>query len=119
MLASGLKDELLLNFVQIYTVSQDGALFVWRYDSAPDAMDDLDTREADTLPRQWKISGRHYFKQSNAKVKSAAYHLQSNLLVVGFSNGIFGLYELPEFNMIHTLRLMERNDQWNGKELTS
>jgi periodic tryptophan protein 2 len=24
--------------------------------------------------------------------------------VVGFSNGLFGLYDLPEFNMIHQLR---------------
>lgn len=57
---------------------------------------------------QWAINERHYFKQSNARVKSAAYHIQSNLLVVGFSNGIFGLYELPGFNMIHTLRSDER-----------
>ncbi len=41
---------------------------------------------------------------NNAKVKCAAFHPESNLLVAGFSNGIFGLYELPEFNMIHTLR---------------
>jgi periodic tryptophan protein 2 len=28
----------------------------------------------------------------------------SSLLTVGFSSGIFGLYELPDFNDIHTLR---------------
>lgn len=42
--------------------------------------------------------------QNNAKAKCAAYHAESNLLVAGFSNGLFGLYELPDFNMIHTLR---------------
>ena len=42
--------------------------------------------------------------QKNAKVKCAAYHAESDLLVAGFSNGLFGLYELPDFNMIHTLR---------------
>lgn len=68
-------------------------------------MDDDDTIEADP---HWRINERHYFKQSNARVKSAAYHIQSNLLVAGFSNGIFGLYELPGFNMIHTLRSAER-----------
>lgn len=67
-------------------------------------MDDFETTEAGGLPPKWRINERHYFKQSNAKVKSVAYHTQSNLIVAGFSNGIFGLYELPEFNMIHTLR---------------
>lgn len=42
--------------------------------------------------------------QNDAKLNCAAFHAKSNLLVVGFSNGLFGLYELPEFNMIHLLR---------------
>lgn len=42
--------------------------------------------------------------QNDAKVNCAAFHAPSNLLVVGFSNGLFGLYDLPEFNMIHLLR---------------
>lgn len=42
--------------------------------------------------------------QNDAKVNCAAFHAPSNLLVVGFSNGLFGLYDLPEFNMIHRLR---------------
>jgi periodic tryptophan protein 2 len=42
--------------------------------------------------------------QNNAKLKCAAFHAHSKLLVAGFSNGVFGLYELPEFNMIHLLR---------------
>lgn len=74
-------------------------------------MDDFDTTEAGNLPPKWSINERHYFKQSNAKVKSAAYHMQSNLIVVGLSNGIFSLYELPEFNLIHTLRLTKHKSQ--------
>ena len=42
--------------------------------------------------------------QNNAKVNCAAFHGGSGLLVTGFSNGVFGLYELPDCNMIHTLR---------------
>lgn len=42
--------------------------------------------------------------QNEAKVNCAAFHAPSNLLVVGFSNGLFGLYDLPEFNQIHQLR---------------
>ena len=45
--------------------------------------------------------------QSNAKVKCAAYHSTSNLIVAGFSNGIFGLYEMPDFTMIHTLSISQ------------
>lgn len=41
--------------------------------------------------------------QNEAKVNCAAFHAPSNLLVVGFSNGLFGLYDLPEFNQIHQL----------------
>ena len=53
---------------------------------------------------RWRIVKRDYFLQNNAKVNCATYHALSDLLVVGFSNGLFGLYEMPDFNMIHTLR---------------
>jgi periodic tryptophan protein 2 len=42
--------------------------------------------------------------QNNAKLNCASYHAETNLLVVGFSNGLFGLYEMPDFNEIHKLR---------------
>lgn len=35
---------------------------------------------------------------------SAAYHKKTHLLVTGFASGIFHLHELPEFNLIHSLR---------------
>lgn len=63
------------------------------------------------LSQQWRIVQKQFFMQNNAKVKCAAYHASSNLLVAGFSNGIFGLYELPEFNMIHTLRYEILSDE--------
>lgn len=53
---------------------------------------------------RWRIVKRDYFLQNNAKVNCATYHASSDLLVAGFSNGLFVLYELPDFNMIHTLR---------------
>ena len=65
---------------------------------------EIDIREDVEKVLQWRIVERHYFMQKNAKVKCAAYHAESDLLVAGFSNGLFGLYELPDFNMIHTLR---------------
>jgi len=92
----------------IYTVSQDGALFQWSYTQRPPINGVIDSMEDDT-PLQWRIVQRHYFMQNNAKVKCAAYHPESNLLVAGFSNGLFGLYELPDFNMIHTLSISQND----------
>ena len=67
------------------------------------AKKDPETDE-DIAEARWRIVKKDFFMQNDAKVNCAAYHAPSNLLVVGFSNGLFGLYDLPEFNMIHLLR---------------
>jgi len=54
--------------------------------------------------RRWTCVSRHYFNQNHAKVTSVAFHQVANLLVVGFSSGVFGIWELPNFTCIHTLR---------------
>ncbi len=51
-----------------------------------------------------KLEHKQYFNQSHAKLVCADYHRDANLLLVGFSNGVFSLYEMPHFNMIHSLR---------------
>ena len=66
----------------------------------------LDDSKDDESSLRWRIVNRHHFMQAKAKVKCATYHVGSDLLVAGFSNGLFGLYKLPEFDMIHTLRLI-------------
>lgn len=53
---------------------------------------------------RWRIVKKDYFMQQDAKVNCAAFHASSGILVVGFSNGLFGLYDLPDFNMVHLLR---------------
>ena len=78
-------------------MSKDGALFKWEYVTKPDA-DEGDDDE------RWRIVDRHYFQKSPATVTCAAFHPQSNLLVTGFSIGIFMIHELPEFTEIQTLR---------------
>lgn len=40
----------------------------------------------------------------DAKLTAAAYHQDTHILVIGFNNGSFYLYELPHANMIHSLR---------------
>ena len=83
----------------IYTVSQDGALFEWRYEPAWDPAE----REEDV--EFWQIQGRHYFHQTRdgTQLTTAAFHAASNLLVTGFSNGLFMIHELPTFSEIHKL----------------
>jgi periodic tryptophan protein 2 len=95
----------------IYTVSKDGAVFQWAYIKNPNAPepDDDDMDEDDDAQLQWRIAERHYFMQQHAKVNCVAYHAETNLLVAGFSNGVFGLYEMPEFNMIHTLSISQND----------
>ena len=89
-------------------MSKDGALFRWSYTTRPGGSDDELENQSYRDSTRWRIVDRHYFMQNNAKVNCAAYHASTNLLVVGFSNGIFGLYDLPDFNMIHTLRYVLR-----------
>ncbi|KAI1768701.1 WD40-repeat-containing domain protein [Hypoxylon sp. FL1150] len=95
----------------IYTVSKDGAVFDWQYTRHPNAPprdeEDEDMEDTDADDMRWRIVDRHYFMQNGAHVRCAAFHAESNLLVAGFSNGIFGLYEMPDFNTIHSLSISQ------------
>ncbi|KAF2800430.1 WD40 repeat-like protein [Melanomma pulvis-pyrius CBS 109.77] len=90
----------------IYTVSKDGALFVWKYmlrHDAPEGGEDDDDN------MQWRIADRHYFLQNNAHVTCAGFHPESKLLVTGFSNGIFTIHELPDFSQIQNLNISQND----------
>ncbi|KAF6837045.1 periodic tryptophan protein 2 [Colletotrichum musicola] len=92
----------------IYTVSKDGAVFDWQYVGKPVQDEDAMVDDEDEDMR-WRIVDRHYFMQNNAHLRCATFHPGSNLLVAGFSNGTFGLYEMPDFNMIHTLNISQND----------
>jgi len=51
----------------------------------------------------WRAKSRHYFNQEGAFVSSVAYCERGQLLSVGFSSGLFGIYEMPSVANIHTL----------------
>ncbi|POR35945.1 Periodic tryptophan protein 2 [Tolypocladium paradoxum] len=95
----------------IYTVSKDGAVFDWRYVKPLNRIEEDDEMrdEDDDSDMRWRIVQKHYFMQGSAHVKCAAFHPESNLLVAGFSNGIFGLYEMPDFNNIHKLSISQND----------
>ncbi|KAF9159335.1 hypothetical protein DFQ26_006631 [Actinomortierella ambigua] len=98
----------------IFTVSKDSALFEWKHQlinpkaQTEDSDDDDTEMQVDDGPRRWTVVQRNYFNQNHAKIQCAAYHAPSNLIVVGFSSGIFGIWELPTFNNIHTLSISQK-----------
>ncbi|KAF1833960.1 periodic tryptophan protein 2 [Decorospora gaudefroyi] len=91
----------------IYTVSRDGALFVWQYMLRYDAPDDADPDDDQNL--QWGIAERHFFMQNNAHVTCAGFHPESKLLVTGFSHGIFFIHELPAFAQVQNLSISQND----------
>lgn len=95
----------------IYTVSRDGAVFYWKFLHSPNSVHNIvaGANDLEEKSLQWRIHAKHYFLENRAKVRCSAFHPESNMLVVGFSNGIFGIYEIPEFNKIHSLSISQNN----------
>ena len=93
-----------MNQESIYTVSQDGALFRWEYVGKA-IQNGADQEMGNHDDERWRIVQRDYFMQNNTKLKCASFHVRNSLLIVGFSSGLFALYELPSFTNIHTLSL--------------
>ncbi|KAF5314620.1 hypothetical protein D9611_007160 [Ephemerocybe angulata] len=100
----------------IYTISKDGSVFTWKAkdDEASDSENDSpipSTSQNDLYHRiantRWGVHKRNYFNQANTKVVCTTFHAAANLLVVGFSTGIFGLWEMPSFSNIHTLSISQ------------
>ncbi|MBA0587545.1 periodic tryptophan protein 2 [Gossypium raimondii] len=54
---------------------------------------------------KWELLRKDCFMQAPAKVTACDYHKGLDLVVVGFSNGVFGLYQMPDFVCIHLLSI--------------
>ncbi|KAJ7512782.1 WD40-repeat-containing domain protein [Mycena galericulata] len=98
----------------IYTVSRDGAVFTWKAKDSDDSDDDEPIAStskgtgANVIANtRWGVHKRNYFNQTGTKVVCTTFHSPSNLLVVGFSSGVFGLWEMPAFSNIHTLSISQ------------
>jgi periodic tryptophan protein 2 len=55
----------------------------------------------------WKLAHKHLVEADYAKVHSCVFHAKTNVLVLGFSSGVFGLYTMPGCNNIHTLSVSQ------------
>ncbi|BFZ53112.1 U3 snoRNP protein [Savitreella phatthalungensis] len=97
----------------IYTVSRDGALFRWSYEPlyrrAEIESGETDADAEAARKHRWIVKEKHYFGQTPAKLKCCAYHPDRNLMVAGFSSGLFTIHELGDdsFNLIHTLSMSQ------------
>ncbi|GAA0161732.1 hypothetical protein LIER_17979 [Lithospermum erythrorhizon] len=54
---------------------------------------------------KWELLKKDYFTQASARVSACDYHRGLDMVVVGFSNGVFGLYQMPDFVCIHLLSI--------------
>ncbi|GFY96992.1 periodic tryptophan protein 2 [Actinidia rufa] len=54
---------------------------------------------------KWELLKKDFFMQAPAKLTACDYHRSLDLVVVGFSNGVFGLYQMPDFICIHLLSI--------------
>lgn len=96
----------------IYSVSKDGAVFTWKYVKPKNRLENEnmdEDDEDDESDMRWRIVERHYFMQGSPHVRCAVFHPSTNLLVAGFSDGQFGLYEMPDFNNIHKLSISQND----------
>ncbi|KAI0244836.1 U3 snoRNP protein [Massospora cicadina] len=98
----------------IYTVSRDGICLEWQYTTLRELLADKGqdvyegeraSKNLDTL--RWLYVTRNCLGQPGSRVISTAFHPAANLLLVGFSKGTFGLWELPDFVNIHTLSISQ------------
>ncbi|TEB34224.1 WD40 repeat-like protein [Coprinellus micaceus] len=93
----------------IYTVSKDGSVFTWK--AKDDDQMDSDHEDSAPIPSTSQNDLYHRIANTrwgaNTKVVCTTFHPPSNLLVVGFSTGVFGLWEMPSFTNIHTLSISQ------------
>ncbi|KAL1551424.1 U3 snoRNP protein [Salvia divinorum] len=55
--------------------------------------------------KKWSLLKKDFFMQAQAKLTACDYHRGLDLVVVGFSNGVFALYQMPDFVCLHLLSI--------------
>lgn len=101
---SGHRDAIVRVFVHqdnIYSVARDGACYHW-------------TRQ----DGEYKLLSKHLFKMNATevgRVRSCTFHRGAALLVVGFTNGSFGIYEVPSMTSVTTLSVTSQQGMSRDK----
>ena len=127
----------------VYTIARDGAVFTWIYEHGErvaiegqnnddnsdydDEAEDLDLDEKDQEKEEiivrtrrggaWKLKEREFLWDPHSQVKSADFNRATGILVVGFTTGVFGIYEMPGCVNIH--RLSVSNQSLNSSTINT
>ncbi|WOL14635.1 periodic tryptophan protein [Canna indica] len=67
--------------------------------------DDDENSETPLHKARWELLKKDFFMQAPAKLTACDYHRELDMVVVAFSNGVFGLYQMPDFVCIHLLSI--------------
>eukprot|EP01107_Rhizomastix_libera_P013070 TRINITY_DN3471_c0_g1_i1.p1 TRINITY_DN3471_c0_g1~~TRINITY_DN3471_c0_g1_i1.p1 ORF type:complete len:877 (+),score=205.99 TRINITY_DN3471_c0_g1_i1:27-2657(+) len=96
-----------------YTLTKSGILATWKWASVGEKPSEeielIPSKEEELSPivgGKWWLTTRSTIRtESRAKINCCSLHKNGTIFVVGFSNGVFGLYDVPSFNNIHTLSI--------------
>ncbi|KAJ3116457.1 hypothetical protein HDU96_009620 [Phlyctochytrium bullatum] len=107
---------------RVISVARDGSCFIWKKVEYGDERNGAETHDDskeirkkrrveaqgkkfyDRREHTWVLENKYYFNQGHSKVSCADYNYASNLLVVGFHSGVFGIWDLAEFSNVQILR---------------
>ncbi|KAL4194141.1 hypothetical protein AMTRI_Chr05g67220 [Amborella trichopoda] len=53
----------------------------------------------------WVLRKKYFFMQPHAKLTACDYHAGLDIMVVGFSSGVFELYQMPDITLIHSFSI--------------
>ncbi|KAK3722040.1 hypothetical protein QZH41_020155 [Actinostola sp. cb2023] len=98
-----------------YTIGSNGILLSWKCSMNPEQIvtkekskDGDKEIDKDSIVKYSK-GGKHFFEKENfTTITSCTMHKPSQVLIVGFSNGMFTIHEMPDFNLIQTLSISQK-----------
>ena len=88
----------------IFTISEDGAVFEWRFSkkSAQHAKHHAKRKRLENdFENEWQLKSQHFVQANNQTITCCS--VIKSLLLVGFSDGVFSLFELPSCQNLQSL----------------
>lgn len=75
-----------------------------KFESPAAKKKNFEDEDAPSKP-SWRLRKKNFFMQAPARLTACDYHRELDMVVVGFSNGVFGLYQMPDFVCLHLLSI--------------
>ncbi|KAJ3704006.1 hypothetical protein LUZ61_007711 [Rhynchospora tenuis] len=88
---------------QILDADGDDNNLIIKFESPARKRKQLEEDVPSKLP--WRLRKKDFFMQAPARLTACDYHRELDMVVVGFSNGVFGLYQMPDFVCLHLLSI--------------